>query len=82
MQSAQHSLFLQILFSDAMAYRGDIVGCRVLFEEESFGVIPVSFTLNGREIGRAKLAMKEWPLIYPFVGMAYQGISTLFSVSF
>ena len=62
-----------------MAYRGDRVGCRVLFDQETEFDVPVSFTLNGREVGRT--SVKSDRPLYPCIGMGYEGISALFTVS-
>ncbi|KAK2572927.1 SPRY domain-containing protein 3 [Acropora cervicornis] len=35
---------------DAMAYRGDLIGCTIKFEGITNGQVPVVFTLNGRRI--------------------------------
>jgi len=75
-----------------MARRGDLLGCKVLFNETSqnTGTVPVVFTINGREIGRATvqrytesydpMAKLEYEL-YPFVGIGWEGVSLLFKVS-
>ena len=67
------------LCPDAMAYRGDRVGCRVIFKQETEFDVPVSFTLNGREVGRT--SVESGRPLYPCIGMGYEGISVLFAVS-
>lgn len=72
-----------------MAQRGDLIGCRILFnDDESRNVfLPVSFTLNGRVIGEAKVKGRskldgQWTEneFYPFIGMGSDGITLLFKV--
>ena len=67
------------LCPDAMAHRGDRVGCRVLFNQQTSSDVPVSFTLNGREVGQT--SVKSGRPLYPCIGMGYKGISVLFTVS-
>ena len=63
-----------------MPHRGDIVGCTVHFEDKTDLCVPVSFTLNGREIRRC--SMKHFGRnLYPCIGMAFGGISVQFTVS-
>ena len=62
-----------------MAHRGDRVGCRVLFDDQTSSDVPVSFTLNGREVGRT--SVESGRPLYPCIGMGHKGISVLFTVS-
>ena len=78
-QSLAIQLLICCLCPDAMAHRGDRVGCRVIFDEQTEFDVPVSFTLNGREVGRASL--KSGGPLYPCIGMGYEGIRVLFTVS-
>ena len=67
-------------FSDAMAYRGDLIGCKLLYDKERDGKLPVSFTLNGRVVGEAEVSSTTTNY-YAYVGMGWKGISLVFRVS-
>ena len=77
-------LFLALrLFIDAMAYRGDLIGCTIKFERITNGKVPVVFTLNGRRITKDNIWIDYTPggkLMYPYIGMANQGIRVLAKV--
>ncbi|XP_068706213.1 uncharacterized protein [Montipora foliosa] len=65
---------------DAMAYRGDLIGCTIKFEEKTNGKVPVVFTLNGRRITEDKIWIDYTPggkQMYPYIGMSHQGIRVL-----
>ncbi|XP_068737190.1 uncharacterized protein [Montipora capricornis] len=65
---------------DAMAYRGDLIGCTIRFEKETDGKVPVVFTLNGRRITEDEILIDYTPggkEMYPYIGMAHQGIRVL-----
>ena len=65
------------LYIDAMAYRGDLMGCTIKFENEEDGKVPVVFTLNGRRITDDEIWIDYTPggkLMYPYIGMGYKGI--------
>ena len=71
------------LYIDAMAYRGDLIGCTIKFDSEKFGKVPVVFTLNGRRITEDEIWMDYTPggkLMYPYIGMGHQGIRMLAKV--
>ena len=71
------------LYTDAMAYRGDLIGCTIKFESEEDGKVPVVFTLNGRRITEDEIWMDYTPggkLMYPYIGMGHQGIRVLAKV--
>ena len=71
------------LYIDAMAYRGDLMGCTIKFESEEDGKVPVVFTLNGRRITDDEIWIDYTPggkLMYPYIGMGYTGISVLAKV--
>ena len=73
------------LYIDAMAYRGDLIGCTIKFESEEDGKVPVVFTLNGRRITAPEdeIWMDYTPggkLMYPFIGMGHHGIRVLAKV--
>ena len=71
------------LYTDAMAYRGDLIGCTIKFESEEDGKVPVVFTLNGRRITEDEIWIENTPggkLIYPYIGMAHHGIRVLAKV--
>ncbi|XP_068736972.1 uncharacterized protein [Montipora capricornis] len=65
---------------DAMAYRGDLIGCTIRFEKETDGKVPVVFTLNGRRITEDEIWIDYTPggkEMYPYIGMGHQGIRVL-----
>ena len=72
------------LYIDAMAYRGDLIGCTIKFQSREInGKVPVVFTLNGRRITEEKIYIDYTPggqPIYPYIGMAHQGIRVLAKV--
>ncbi|KAK3707204.1 hypothetical protein QZH41_019566 [Actinostola sp. cb2023] len=65
---------------DTLVYRGDLIGCVVLFDNEKDNVLPVQFTRNGRVVGVAKIDAQLIGNLHPFVAMAYPGIKLLFRV--
>ena len=76
-------LFALRLYIDAMAYRGDLIGCTIKFERITNGKVPVVFTLNGRRITEDEIWIDYTPggkLMYPYIGMAHQGIRVLAKV--
>jgi len=67
-----------------MAYRGDLIGCTVMFDELKEGKVPIQFTLNGRQITQDKISIEYNPAekwLYPFIGMGNTGIRVLAKVS-
>ncbi|XP_044172678.1 uncharacterized protein LOC114966353 [Acropora millepora] len=65
---------------DAMAYRGDLIGCTIKFEGITNGQVPVVFTLNGRRITQDEIWIDYTPggkLMYPYIAMGHQGIRVL-----
>ncbi|KAJ7393952.1 hypothetical protein OS493_003621 [Desmophyllum pertusum] len=65
---------------DAMAYRGDLIGCTVKFDKKEDGKVPIVFTLNGKQITQDKILMEYNPSeksLYPFIGMGHTGIRVL-----
>lgn len=67
-----------------MAYRGDVIGCTVMFEMEEDGKVPVIFTLNGRQITQEKIyydGFRQDIPLYPYIGMGQEGIKVLAKVS-
>ena len=68
---------------DAMAYRGDLIGCTIKFERITNGKVPVVFTLNGRRITDDEIWIDYTPggmQMYPYIGMGHQGIRVLAKV--
>ena len=68
----------------AMAYRGDLIGCTVMFHELKDGKVPIQFTLNGKQITQDKIFIEYNPpekSLYPFIGMGHAGIRVLVKVS-
>ena len=77
--------FLCFFFSyiDAMAYRGDLIGCTIRFERETNGKVPVVFTLNGRRITKDEIWIdytSGGKLMYPYIAMGHQEIRVLAKV--
>lgn len=71
------------LYTDAMAYRGDLIGCTIKFEGITNGQVPVVFTLNGRRITQDEIWIDYTPggkLMYPYIAMGHQGIRVLAKV--
>ncbi|XP_078372504.1 uncharacterized protein LOC144656151 isoform X2 [Oculina patagonica] len=67
-------------YDDAMAYRGDVIGCTVKFELASNGKIPVVFSLNGRQITQDEILMEYTPnekSLFPYIAMGHVGIRVL-----
>ena len=67
-----------------MAYRGDLVGCTVMFKEKKDGKVPIVFTLNGKQITQDKILIEYNPSEnspYPFMSMGHTGIRVLAKVS-
>lgn len=64
-----------------MAKRGDLIGCKIEFDQSRDGIFPVSFTLNGKVIGEAKVNGGKGKEFYPFIGIGWEGITLLFKVS-
>lgn len=65
---------------DAIAYRGDLIGCTIEFEGITNGQVPVVFTLNGRPITQDKIWIDYTPggkPMYPYIAMAHQGLRVL-----
>ena len=67
-----------------MAFRGDLIGCTVMFNELKDGKVPIQFTLNGKQITQDKILIEYNPAkksLYPFIGMGHTGIRVLAKVS-
>jgi len=67
-----------------MAYRGDLIGCTVMFNELEDDKVPIKFTLNGKQITQDKILIEYNPAaksLYPFIGMGHTGIRVLAKVS-
>lgn len=74
----------QNIFSDAMAYRGDLISCTVKFELARDGRVPIVFSLNGRQITHNEILMdytQNGEFLYPYIGMGHTGIRVLAKVS-
>ena len=66
--------------SDAVAYRGDLIGCEVIFPKEKNDDVLVRFTLNGCKVAEENMKVqttgkKEY--IYPFITMGNARIQVL-----
>ena len=68
---------------DAMAYRGDLIGCTVKFDLEAVGNVLVVFSLNGKQITQEDISIHnpDRKPLYPYIGMAHKGIRVLAKVS-
>ncbi|KAL9984286.1 hypothetical protein ACROYT_G006561 [Oculina patagonica] len=67
-----------IEIEDAMAERGDLIGCTVLFEMAENGKVPILFTLNGKQITQARISIEfdlEDLMLFPFVSMGHEGVT-------
>ncbi|KAJ7378998.1 hypothetical protein OS493_018792 [Desmophyllum pertusum] len=67
-----------IEIEDAMAERGDLIGCTVLFEMAENGKVPIMFTLNGKQITQASISIEfdqKDLLLFPFVSMGHEGVT-------
>ena len=65
------------LHPDAMADRGDLIGCTVMFEMAEKGKVPISFTLNGRPITQKSIFIEFYQddlSLFPFVSMGYERV--------
>lgn len=62
-----------------MAKRGDLIGCKILFDQSYDGILTVLFTFNGKVIGEAEV--EEGKELYPFIVIDGEGITLLFKVS-
>ena len=70
--------------ADAMAYRGDLIGCTVKFDLAKDGKVPIVFSLNGRRITQDETSMEysqNEKFLYPYIGMGRAGIRVLAKVS-
>ena len=68
---------------DAMAYRGDLIGCTIKFDRITNSKVPVVFTLNGRRITEDEIWIDYTPggkLMYPYIGMGHQRMRVLAKV--
>ena len=60
-----------------MADRGDLIGCTVMFQMAEKGIVPITFTINGRPITNVLfcIAFDEGDLkLFPFVSMGHEGV--------
>ncbi|XP_073258533.1 uncharacterized protein [Porites lutea] len=67
-------------YEDAMADRGDLIGCTVRFDLAKDGKVPVVFSLNGRQITWNEISMDythNEKFLYPYIGMGNQGLRVL-----
>ena len=75
---------MNIFFVDAMAYRGDLIGCTVKFDSAKDGKVPIVFSLNGRQIVQDEITMEYVPnekSLYPYIGIGHAGMRVLAKVS-
>ena len=76
-ESSIHHIF----FTDAMAYRGDLMACEVDFEGARNDSVPVTFFKNNIEVARTSLRfIPDRTKLFPFIGMGYTGIRVLAKV--
>lgn len=67
-------------YEGAMAYRGDLIGCTIMFQELKDGKVPIQITLNGKQITQDKILIEYNPpekSLYPFISMGQTGIRVL-----
>lgn len=85
-----HSLIYLFVVLEAVACRGDVIGCTVKFENDpdADGKVEIVFTLNGKQITQDKIEM-EYSLMYsssrkmyPYICMGHTGMSVLAKVCF
>lgn len=64
---------------EAMAFRGDLIGCTVKFDLAEEGKVLVVFTLNGKQITQDEISIHnpDRKPLYPYIGMAHKGIRVL-----
>ena len=70
--------------ADAMAYRGDLIGCTVKFDLAKDGKVPIVFSLNGKQITQDEILMEysqNEKFLYPYIGMGDAAIRVLSKVS-
>ena len=75
--------------SEAIAYRGDVIGCTVKFgdEQDADGKFQIVFTLNGKPITQEMIVTEHSPVysssmkLYPYICMGYTGMTVLAKVS-
>jgi len=70
---------------EAIAYRGDVIGCTVKFDDKTAvdGKVQIVFTLNGKQITQDEIFMDYDPFknMYPFICMGHTGMKVLAKVS-
>ena len=60
-----------------MADRGDLIGCTVMFQMAEKGIVPITFTINGRPITNVPFCIafdQEDLKLFPFVSMGHEGV--------
>ena len=60
-----------------MADRGDLIGCTVMFQMAEKGIVPITFTINGRPITNVLFCIafdQEDLKLFPFVSMGHEGV--------
>ena len=66
-----------------MAYRGDLIGCEVIFPQEKNDTVLIRFTLNGCKVAEENMKLQTTGKkedIYPFITMGNAGIQVLAKV--
>jgi len=76
-------VFVLVLVVEAIAYRGDVVGCTVKFGDEADGKVPILFTLNGKLFTQDEIVMDYSPSkkMYPYICLGHTGMTVLAKVS-
>ena len=67
-----------------MADRGDLIGCTVMFHMAEKGIVPITFTINGRAITNVLFCVafdQEDLKLFPFVSMGHEGVVVAAGVS-
>ena len=76
-----------IFIVEAIACRGDVIGCTVKFDKNDAGKLAVVFTLNGKQITQDEIVMEYDPFnrlnfkVYPYICMGHSGMTVLAKVS-
>ncbi|XP_078372242.1 uncharacterized protein LOC144655919 isoform X2 [Oculina patagonica] len=69
---------------EAMAFRGDLIGCTVQFDSAAEGKVLVAFTLNGKQITHDEISIHnpDRKPLFPYIGMAHKGIRVLAKMNY
>jgi len=72
-------------YDQAIAYRGDVIGCTVKFDDKTAvdDKVQIVFTLNGKQITQDEIFMEYNPFkkLYPYICMGHTGMKVLAKMS-